>query len=162
MSDSFWGAKRTLNPAGASLDASGANSIDFGLDSVWWLSTIRLITTVAQTVADATITVALRDKDDGNSTTLGTFVLPYSGSATDDIKYVQMIKPLTSATTSSIDGSTTYSAEGKGPVKVLANQEIVLTSDGGGNAGTYIIYFEGVEEGLNKRVYGTELTLTAA
>lgn len=160
--DAFWGKKRILNPAGSSLDASGTNSIDFGLVATWFLARIKMVTTIAHTVADATITVALRDKDDGNSTTLGTFTLPFSGSATDDIKYVDLIKPLTTATTSSIDGSTTYTTENKGPVKVLANQEIVLTSDGGGNAGTYLIYFEGVEEGLNSAVTGSARTFTAA
>lgn len=160
---SFWTDKRVLNGAGTSGDLSTVITIAHNMASTWWLCRIRLVTTVAHTTVNAVITVTLRDQDDANSTTLGTFTLPFTGSATDDVKFVDFIKPATTGTVSTIDGSTVFTAVGKGPVKVLPNQEIALTSDGGGATGTYNVFFEGVDEGLNNLYpLGSELTFTAA
>lgn len=167
--DSSWGRKQVLNPAGVSLDASGANTAVITFGQRVAVSRLVLVTTVAQTVADATITVAVRDVDDGNSTTKGTFTLPFTGSATDDLKYVDLIKPSTSgaAGADSVTAvpTTVYTTSGKGPIYIEANQELALTSDGGGNAGTYMIYAEGWPEGNNVKDDSpamSERTFTAA
>lgn len=148
-----------------SLDASGANSVVYAPGEA--IDAIRaiLVTTVAQTVANATITVAVRDVDNGNSTTIGTFTLPFSGSAADDVQYADFGKPATTGTVET-DGSTVYSsADPGGVIEVLPGQEIVFTSDGGGDAGTYQVYLEYVSKGFNPEVLGitdNERTFTHA
>lgn len=143
------------------LDASGANAIVFAPGRPVDVKRIVVVTTVAQTTADAVISVAVRDVDNGNSTAIGTFTLPFTGSAADDVKYVELGKPLTTGTTAS-DGSLVYKGHTPGgPVRVDVGQEMSLTSNGGGDAGTYQVYFEYLDQGFDA-VTETELVFTHA
>lgn len=158
----LWDNKEALNRAGVSLDASGANTAVVAIGHPAAVSRVVFVNTIAHTVADAVITFGYRNVDDTPSVTLGTFTLPFTGSATDDIKFIDIMLPLATGTVSSIDGSTVYTTAGKGPVYLEANDEMFFTSDGGGNAGTYLIYLQGWLEPFNEEVVGTELTVTAA
>lgn len=143
------------------LDASGANAVVFAPGRPAIVRKIVTVTTIAQTTADAVITMAVRDVDDGNSTTQGTFTLPFTGSAADDVKFVKPGQPSATGATA-VDGSTVY--EGFTPgggIRVEVGQELSLTSNGGGDAGTYQVYVEYIDEGFNE-ADGTELTFTAA
>lgn len=132
----------------STLDASGANAVQYNPGCPMDVKALVFVTTVAQTVADATLTVVVRDRDNGNSTTIGTLVLPFTGSALDQVRRFKLQLPKTTATTSSIDGSTTY-ASTPGVVEVNPGQEMVITSDGGGDAGTYQVYVEAVKQGFS-------------
>lgn len=164
MSVSQYWTKALFANAGT-LDASGANTVAFAPGEAIDVKRLILVTTVAHTTANATITVAVRDVDNGNSTTIGTFVLPFSGSAADDVQYVELGKPATTGTVAS-DGSTVYSSvDPGGLIEVLPGQEIALTSDGGGDAGSYAVYVEYMPKGFNPEVLGLddeELTFTHA
>lgn len=157
----YWGHETTVNLG--TLDASGANTIVFAPGHYFDVKRVILVTTIAQTVVDAIITVAIRDVDDGNSTTKGTFTLAFTGSATDDKKFVDFGKPATTGTTAA-DGSLIYKGHTPGGVLELKpGQELSLTSDAGGNAGTYQVYVEGYDKGMNIGQVGmTELTFTHA
>lgn len=144
------------------LDASGANTIVYAPGRPVVIRRAILITTVAQTVADAVITVAVRDVDNGNSTSQGTFTIPFTDSAADDVAYVDIGKPATAGTVA-VDGSTVY--EGFTPgggVRVEPGQEISFTSDGGGDAGTYQVYLEMTDEGFEVGDADREITFVAA
>jgi hypothetical protein len=146
------------------LDASGANSVVFAPGRPVDVDRVIVVTTVAQTTADATITLGVRDVDNGNSVTKGSFVLPFTGSATDDVKYVNLVKPKTTATTAS-DGSITFTGYSPGGfIEVNPGQELFLTSDGGGDAGTYQVYVEYKDQGFSgsRIADAVELTFTAA
>jgi hypothetical protein len=149
----------------STLDASGANAVQFNPGERAKVKRVILVTTVAQTTADATITVVVRDRDNGNSTTIGTFTLPFTGSATDDVQYAEFGNPSATADTG-VDGSSVYSSVSPGGlIEVDPGQEMVFTSDGGGDAGTYHVYVEYIPEGFNPEVLGitaNERTFTAA
>lgn len=121
-----------------------------------------LVTTTAVTVADATLTVSVRDVDDGNSTSYGTFVVPFTGSAADDVQYVDLVTTDTDGSTSAIDGSLVYTAGGM--IEVNPGQELVVVSDGGATAGVVQVYVEYQDLGFSgSRVEdATELTFTPA
>lgn len=145
-----------------SLDASGANTVAFAPGQPVDVTRIVLVTTVAHTTADATITVTVRDVDDGNSTTVGTFALAYDGSATDDVQYVNVAGEQVGPTTAS-DGSIVYGPN-PGVIEVNPGQEIALTSDGGGDAGTYQVYVEYFPQGFTgaRVAHAVEVTMTFA
>lgn len=137
----YYATKEAIKQVGtAALDASGANTVTAIFGRKARLKRLILVTTVAQTVANATITVAVRDHDDSPSTTIGSFVLPFSGSAIGDKKYVDLVTTDTDGSTSSIDGSLVY--EAGDPVEVEPTEELALTSDGGGDAGSYLVFVE--------------------
>ena len=149
----------------STLDASGANAVEYAPGEAIDVKRAIFVTTVAQTVADATITVVVRDRDNGNSTTIGTFTLPFTGSALDKVYYVDFGKPDEDGTVET-DGSLVFSSdEPGGLVEVLPGQEIVFTSDGGGDAGTYQVYLEYISKGFDPNVLGitdNERTFTHA
>lgn len=131
------------------LDASGANSLSWAPGKPVDIENLIFLTTIAQTVADATITVGVRDIDDGNSTTRGTFALPFSGSATDQVRRVRLAAPRTtpieyvaSQPAGAGFGVTEVMRSGEGLLKVNPGQEIFVTSNGGGDAGSYLVYAE--------------------
>lgn len=149
------------------LDTSGANTIVFAPGRPADVCRAILVNTVAHTVADAIITVAVRDVDNGNSTTIGTFTLPFTGSAADDVKYVELVFPDSDGEISSIDGSLTFSSESPGgPIQVDVGQEISFTSNGGGDAGTYQVYVEYYDQPFQSEAgrvgNAAELTFTPA
>lgn len=144
------------------LDASGANTIVFAPGRPAVVRKVVLITTVAHTTANATITVALRDVDNGNSVTKGTFVLPFTGSVTDDVAFVEIGKPNTTGS-AGVDGSTIYKGyEPGGGIRVEPGQELAFTSDGGGDAGTYQVYVEYIDEGFDYTDADREISFTNA
>lgn len=144
------------------LDASGANTIVFAPGRQAVVRKIILITTVAQTVANATITVAVRDVDNGNSVTQGTFVMPFATSATDDVAFVKPGQPATAGTTA-VDGSLVFEGyEPGGGIVVEPGQELALTSDGGGDAGTYQVYVESIDNPFVEAEADREITFVAA
>jgi len=149
----FWTKSEFANLS--TLDASGSNAVQYEPGQRIKAKRLILVTTVAQTVANATLTVVVRDRDNGNSTTIGTITVPFSGSALDKVLYADFGKPKTTATTGS-DGSATYSTDPGGLVEVDPGQEIVITSDGGGDAGTYQVYLEYIPEGFDPYVQGVE------
>lgn len=131
------------------LDASGANSIVFAPGRPVDVDRIILVTTVAHTVADATITVGVRNVDDTSSVTKGSFVIPFTGSALNKVLAIELVKPKTTATTAA-DGSIYYAGYNPGGfIRVDPGQELFLTSDGGGNAGTYQVYIEYKDQGFS-------------
>ncbi len=149
----------------ATLDASGANAVQFNPGMTVKVKRLIFITTIAQTTADAVITVVKRNRDDTPTETLGTVTLPFTGSATDDVQYVELGYPDTDGEVGS-DGSTVYSSVSPGGmIEMVPGEELVLTSNGGGDAGTYQVYVEYIPEGFNPEVLGitdNELTFTHA
>lgn len=159
----------------STLDASGANAVQFNPGETVRVKRIILVTTVAQTVADATITVVRRNRDDTPTETLGSFTLPFTGSALDKVYYTELgLAPTTGST--GVDGSTVYKGYNDGGIvsgvnvdveslpKLDPGEELVLTSNGGGDAGTYHVYVEYIYEGFNPEVLGitaNERTFTA-
>lgn len=144
------------------LTVSGTTALTWAPGQVADVKRIVFVTTTALTVADSVITVAVRDVDDGNSTTIGTFTMVQSGSATDDVSYANIGNQGTGPTTAS-DGSTVYEG-GDGVVEVLPGQELVLTSDGGSTAGAVEAYVEYIPGGFNEEAdYVTaQMTFTAS
>lgn len=151
-----------------SLDAAEASTVTYAPGEAIDVIRAILVTTEAQTAATATITVAVRDVDNGNSTTVGTFTMVVAGSALDKVDYVDFGKPPTTGTTAS-DGSLVYegyntggvgfdgdgnvvNTRTEGVIEVLPGQEIAFTSDGGGDAGTYQVYIEYISKGFNPEV----------
>lgn len=164
----------------STLDASGANSVQFNPGQTIRAKRLIFVTTVAHTVADATITVVRRNRDDTPTETLGTFTLPFTGSATDKVYYVELGLAPTTGTTG-VDGSTVYKGYNDGGASIATGQvvnsdveslpqfvpgeELVMTSNGGGDAGTYHVYVEYIPEGFNPEVLGitaNERTFTAS
>lgn len=99
------------------------------------------------TASDAaqTVTVALRNKDDSSSVTLGSFVIA-SGTAVNTVVYADI--GARQEQTTLADGTIRYES-GNGEIKVMPYQELVFTSDGGGTTGTgdlYVEYSEGGQE----------------
>lgn len=156
MAEAMWGAKVDLNPGGAlAQDLSTVITVALAAGKRVAVSRIRFVTTVAQTVALATLTVFKRKADGTGSTTLGTAVLPLTGSVVNQVQYINLIKPsLTGAagadSTTALP-TTVYTTTGKGPVYLEADEVIGITSDGGGSTGTYNVYFEGWDDQFNEK-----------
>lgn len=155
--------KTQLYNAGT-LDTSGANAIVFAPGQPVHVKRVIFVTTVAHTVANATISVAVRDVDNGNSVAIGSFVVPYSGSAADDVGFANIAANQTGPTTLSGNGisAPVWYDGGAGDVLVVPGQEISLTSDGGGDAGTYQVYFEYVPTGFKEADADRKFTYTTA
>jgi hypothetical protein len=149
----------------STLDASGANSVVYAPGESIDVKRLIFVTTVAQTVADAVLTVAVRDVDNGNSTTIGTVTLAFTGSTADDVQYTDLGKPATTGTVET-DGSLVFSSDDPGGViAIRPGQELAITSNGGGDAGTYQVYVEYISKGFNPEVLDitdNELTFTHA
>lgn len=132
-----------------SLDASGANTLAWAPGRPVDVDRIVLVTTVAHTVADATITVGVRNVDDTSSVSKGTFVIPFTGSALNKVFSIPLVKPKTTSTTGA-DGSIVFKGYSPGGfIRVDPGQELFLTSDGGGDAGTYQVYIEYKDQGFS-------------
>lgn len=118
-----------------SVDISGANAttaVEVG--EKWSIKRIIGVVTVATTGAAASvITMAIRDADGNGSADVGTFTVP-SGVAVNTVFYVDPAKPDTDGT-AAVDGTTLYTDDPDMPV-VLPGEEFLLTSNGGGDAGT--------------------------
>lgn len=113
------------------------------------ISRIILVTQIAQTVADANITVGVRNVDDTSSVTKGSFVLPLSGSALNKVLSIPLVKPKATATVN-VDQSIGYKGYSPGGfIRVNPGQELFMTSDGGGSTGTYAIYVEYKDQGFS-------------
>lgn len=170
MSEAKWGSKVDLNPGGAlAQDLSTAITVALACGKRVAVSRIRLVTTVAQTTALANITVFRRKADGTGSVTLGTFVLPLTGSVVNQVQFVNLIEPSTTGaagadSTASLP-TLVYTTTNKGPVYLEADDVIGITSDAGGATGTYNVYFEGWDEGFNEKnttKVATELAFVAA
>jgi hypothetical protein len=145
-------------------DAAEASTVAFAPGRPVDVHRVILVTTEAQVAADAIVTVSVRDVDDGNSTTIGTFTIPLAGSALDNVQYVNLVYPATTGTTAS-DGSLVFTGYDPGGfVQVNPGQEIAFVSNAGGSSGIYTLYVEYKDQGFSgERVaHAVELTFTAA
>lgn len=150
----YWTMDRYENLS--TLDVSGANSVVFAPGESIDVKRLIFVTTIAQTVALSNLTVAVRDVDNGNSVTIGTFTIPLTGTALDKVWYTDLGVPDEDGSTGS-DGSLIFqSYDPGGVVAVNPGQELVVTSDGGGDAGTYQVYIQYQSKGFNPEVLGIE------
>lgn len=118
-----------------------------------------------------TITLAVRDVDDGNSTTIGTFTIP-DAAATDTVFKVDVanVKTAVTGTDASQPAEVTtgrvlgIQTNSPGVIEVNPGQEIVVTSTGGtATTGQANVYFEYVAMGNNPdRFDATDLAFTHA
>jgi hypothetical protein len=153
------------------LDYAEAATVAFAPGKPIDVKRIVLVIVEAQSAATETLTVVVRDVDDGNSTTIGTFVMPASAAA--DAVYKVDIANVDTAVTGT-DASqpadvTTgrvlgYQTNLPGVIEVNPGQEIAVTSGGTGTTtGQANVYFEYVEMGNNPdRFDATDLTFTHA
>lgn len=158
MSTSIYRDK--ITEVGVSLDASGANTaIVMAPGRRAYVRRLILVTSIAQTSALATLTVGVRNVDDTTSTTYGTFTVPLTGSALNDVAICDLATGPTTYTTA-VDSSSTLA--GGAMIRVKPGQEMFVTSDGGGNAGTYIIYAEYYDDAFVTADFTRRQTFTPA
>ena len=121
---------------------------------------IVLVTTVAYTVANDTVTLAVRNVDDTSSVTKGSFVVPFVGSALNKVLYIPMRNIILSSV--GVDGSTVFSGA-EGAIKVNPGQELLITDGGQQTVGASRCYIKvAVQDFSGTRVSGAQqLTFTA-
>lgn len=153
--DSTWGRKADLNPGGTSLTTSGANTVSFAPGKRVAISRVRFVTTTALTVTDVIVSIRTRKVDDTTSTTLGASTLPFTGSALNQVQFVNLIEPsvtgVAGADSTVALPTTVFTTVGKGPVYIEADQEIAVVVTQTSTAGAVLVYFEGWDEGFNER-----------
>jgi len=120
------------------LDASGSNTVDMRFGQPVDVKRLILVNTIPHTAADAKLTVGVRDEDDTPSADHTAYTLVQSGSAAGDVFTIELGVPDTDAVVA-VDGLDTHAAT---PIllAVDSNEELFITSDGGGDAGSYTIY----------------------
>lgn len=155
--------KDRIDSAGALTDGG---TLEWAVGQVVDVKRLILVTTTAYTVADTTVTVSVRDVDNGNSTTIGTFVIPFTGSAADDVKFVNVGEPETTGSVSAIDGSLVFSNEPGGLLRINPGQELAIVDGGTQTAGASAVYVEyipgGFQEYADSDYSPAELTFTHA
>ena len=143
------------------LTVSGTTELVWAPGQAVKVKRVIMHTSTAVTVADATVSVKVRDLDGTPTATKGSFVVPFTGSAIDDTLFADIAANQTGPTTAA-DGSTVY-AGGAGEIAVGQGEEFVLVSDGGSTAGAVTVYVEYVPEGFNGvDGVGTKLAYTTA
>jgi hypothetical protein len=157
--------------AAQNLDYAEAATVAFAPGTPIDVKRIVLVIVEAQSAATETLTVAVRDVDDGNSTTIGTFIMPASATA-DAVYKVDLANVKTSVTGTDASQPSTvttgrvlgYQTNLPGVIEVNPGQEIVVTSGGTGTTtGQANVYFQYVEQGNNPtRFNATDITFTHA
>jgi hypothetical protein len=150
----YWDGKEDLNPGGTALTTSGANTAKLDAGKRVSVSRIRFVTTTALTVSDTIVSIRKRKVDGTSSTTLGAVTLPFTGSALNDVQFVNFLKPSTTgaagADSTTALPTTVFTTSGKGPVYLEADEEIAVVVTSTSTAGAVLVYFEGVNDGFNQ------------
>lgn len=163
----YWAGRERFQALGT-LTVSGSTPIVAQFPTQIDLKRLILRTTTAQTVANDTVTVAVRDLDNGNSETIGTFVVPFSGSVLDKVVYVDLAKPSTSVLAGQVNDQYNHAAQvyqsgtGIHRVRILFNQELVITPGAGATAGAYSVEAQYQDLGFFNVKEATELTFVSA
>lgn len=155
-----------------SVDISGANSGVLEVGKPMDVKRIVAVVTTATTGASGSvITVSKRNASgSGGATTLGTFTIA-TGVAANTVLYADIADVKTAVTGSDASqpaAVTTGRVLGiqtndPGVFEINPGQELVVASDGGGDAGVVSFYASGVEMGNNPdRFTATKLTFTLA
>ncbi len=141
----YWGAYKTMIVG--TLDASGANTISLAFGQPVDVKRLILVNTIAHTSANAKLTVGVRDRDDSPTASHSAYTLVQSGSAAGDVFTIELAVPDTAAVVA-VDGLDTHAAT---PITLAidTDEELFITSDGGGNAGSYDIYAQVQELGFH-------------
>ncbi len=142
----FWGAYKTMLVG--TLDASGANTVVLAFGQPVAVKRFILVNTIAHTSANAKLTVGVRDRDDSPTANHSAYTLVQSGSAAGDVFTIELAVPDTAAVTSGSDSLDVHNAT---PVllEIDTDEELFITSDGGGDAGSYDIYAQVQELGFH-------------
>ena len=154
----YWGATKTV-PIG-SIDAAESNTTVFTFGQPVDIKRLIFVTTEAQTVATAKITVGVRDLDGSPTESHSAYTLPFSGSLIGDVQVMELAEPDTAAVVA-VDGLDTHAATPT-TLLVASNRELFILTDAGGNAGIYDIYAVVQELGFHVGAgdTGTSETLT--
>ncbi len=141
----YWGAYKTI-PIG-SIDASESNTTAFQFGQPVDVKRIIFVTTQAQTVADAKITVGVRDLDGSPSESHSAYTLAFTGSAIGDVQTAELAVPDTAAVVA-VDGLDTHAAT---PITLAvdSDRELFILTDAGGDAGIYDLYAQVQELGFH-------------
>jgi hypothetical protein len=139
--------KDRVDSVGALTDGG---TLEWGVGQVVDVKRLILVTTTAYTVANDTVTVSVRDVDNGNSVTIGTFVITFAGSAADDVRFVNLGEPETAGSISPIDGSLIFDNEPGGLLRINPGQELVIVDGGQQTAGASALYVEYIPGGFQE------------
>ena len=141
----YWGKEKTMLVG--TLDASGSNTVSLAFGQPVEVKRLILVNTVVHTVANAKLTVGVRDRDDSPTADHRAYTLVQSGSAKGDVFTIELGPPDTAATVA-VDGLDTHAAT---PILLAidTDEELFITSDGGGDAGSYDIYAQVQELGFH-------------
>lgn len=107
------------------------------------------VTTTAYTVANDTVTLAVRNVDDTSSVNIMSYVIPFSGSALNKVMFANVREPSLTSTTGS-DGSIVFTG-GSGHLNLNPGQELLITDGGQQTAGNSAVYIEYIPSGFNER-----------
>ncbi len=143
----FWGATKTVSVG--SMDAAESNTLTLEFGQPVAVKRLIWVTTQAQTVADAKITIGTRDADgSSNSVSHSAYTLPNSGSALGDVQTMELAVPDTAADATGSDSLDVFSAT---PVllEVTVDRQLFVTTDAGGDAGIYDVYVQVQELGFH-------------
>ena len=142
----YWGATKTILVG--NLDASGSNTVSLAFGQPVDVKRLILVNTIPHTSANAKLTIGVRDRDDTPSVNHTAYTLVQSGSAAGDVFTIEVGVPDTAADATGSDSLDVFSAT---PVLLAidTDEELFITSDGGGNAGSYDIYAQVQELGFH-------------
>jgi hypothetical protein len=140
----YWGAYKTESLG--NLVVSGANTVALAFGQPVDVKRLILVTTVAVTVANAKLTIGVRKRDDTSSVSHSAYTVPFTGSAINDVQYIELPEPDTAAVVA-VDGLDTHAAT-PNILEIDSDEELFVTSDGGATAGACDIYAMVQEQGF--------------
>ena len=142
----FWGAYKVMSVG--NLDAAETVTVSLAFGQPVAVKRLIFVTTEVATVADAKLTVGVRDRDDSPSVNHTAYTMPFSGSALGDVFVAELAEPDTAADATGSDSLDVFSAT---PIllEIDVDEELFITSDGGGNAGKYDVYAQVQELGFH-------------
>jgi hypothetical protein len=116
-----------------------------------------LVTTTAVTVADDTVTVGKRKVDNTavSPASVGTFVVPFTGSALNDVKYVELAEPSTSVASGTVGdqigrtASVIYKSVPGDYLSIDPDEELYVTPGGTSSAGVNQVWAEYIMESFD-------------
>lgn len=167
----YWDKRERFENVGT-LTVSGSTALVKPFGRIVDVKRLILLTTTAQTVADDTVTVAVRKLDNTSSTTAGTFVATFTGSALNQVRFVDFGLPSDDPEADTVQdqlirsASVVYSAPQPRLLRLYPDEELVITPAAGATAGAYDVWVQFQDLGFNPKdnpdYTPVELTFTAA